>query len=300
MTKTIISCLVLLLSLYASSQRPVPSAGRLVRLEAFPSEYVDARNIDIWLPEGYDTQNTRYAVLYMHDGQNLFDPAFSYGGTEWQVDETLSGLMATAQVQQCIVVGIWNTPKRFLEYAPLQPFELMTGLSRDETLADRQYGGVPLSSEYLKFIVRELKPAIDKKFATLSDPGNTYIAGSSMGGLISLYALTEYPGVFGGAACLSTHWPLRLQNNSSAFTTAMIKYLAPRLDKMSAKKIYFDYGTETLDAWYEPHQLRIDSLFKAKRYSEENFMSKKFEGDAHNEASWAKRLHNPLKFLLRD
>jgi len=300
MLRTVLACFALLISLQIKSQRPEASVGRLEHIEAFASEYVDPRNIDVWLPEGYNPKTEHYAVLYMHDGQNLFDSAFTYGGNEWQVDETLGRLMASANVRSCIVVGIWNTPKRFLEYAPRQPFDLMTGVSQDETRADRQYGGMPLSDDYLKFIVRELKPYIDKKYATLTGPESTFIAGSSMGGLISLYALAEYPGVFGGAACLSTHWPLRLQANNQAFTSAMIRYLAPKLDKITGKIVYFDFGTETLDSWYEPHQLRIDSLFREKSYHDENLMSKKFEGDAHNEVSWAKRLHIPLKFLLKE
>jgi pimeloyl-ACP methyl ester carboxylesterase len=272
--------------------------GQVLPAFEMSSSFCDARKISIWLPDGYPRPGVKYAVLYMHDGQNLFETATAYGHKEWQVDETLTALIKDDRIVPCIVVGIWNTSKRFREYAPARPFSVMLTEAQKGTENAALYGGQPLSDAYLRFIVEELKPWVDAHFEVDTSAKSTFIAGSSMGGLISLYALCEYPQVFGGAACISTHWPLRLSKNSPAFTHAMIEYLKPRISGLQGHKIYFDYGTETLDAFYETHQVRIDSLFRAEGFPESSFRSQKFEGAAHNEASWAERFHIPALFLL--
>lgn len=278
--------------------KQVPEA-RVDHYPAFASDHVLPRNVDIWLPAGYDsTSAQRYAVLYMHDGQNVFDTTTSYGGAEWQVDEMVGRLMADGKIDSCIVVGIWNTPKRFFEYAPQAPFNLLPDSLKNVVRADFEGDSIPLSDAYLRFIVEELKPFVDASYKTLSGKDHTFIMGSSMGALISMYAVTEYPDVFGGAACLSTHWPFSLKNNSPAFTKAVIQYLAPRLHHLKDSKFYFDFGTATLDAGYEPHQKLIDSLFASNQFDDPHFISLKIEGAEHNEASWAARLDKPLLFLL--
>ena len=276
---------------------PDPAApGRIEHLANFPSRFVKPRNVDIWLPEGYPQPGTRYAVLYMQDGQNLFDPKSSYGSVAWEVDSTLAALGRS--VRPCIVVGIWNTDRRFTEYAPAKPYAAMSAARREKINQERP--GQPLSNEYLKFIVRELKPYVDKHFQTSPRRADTFVAGSSMGGLISLYAAMEYPKVFGGAACFSTHWPLSLKENTPDFTTAMLRYLGHRLNRPSVKRprLYFDYGSATLDAWYRPHQLRVDSLLRTQQYDSTTWITRSFPGAAHNEAAWKKRTALPLRFLL--
>ena len=112
-----------------------------------------------------------------------------------------------------------------------------------------------------------------------------------MGGLMSLYAISQYPEIFGGAACLSTHFPLG--------DGVMIEYMKTNLPAPKTHKIYFDYGTETLDAEYEPFQKQADALMKKKKYkSGVNWMTKKFSGEEHSEKSWRKRVDIPLVFLL--
>jgi hypothetical protein len=112
-----------------------------------------------------------------------------------------------------------------------------------------------------------------------------------MGGLISAYAISEYPKVFGGAGCLSTHWP--------AGDGAVIDYLKKSLPDPKTHKFYFDFGTETLDAQYEPYQLRANAVMKQSGYVEgDNWITKKFVGDDHSERSWSKRVDVPLQFLL--
>lgn len=268
--------------------------GTIQTIPAFESRFVAARRVDVWLPEGYDPSGKkRYPVLYMHDGQNLFDPAAAYGGHEWQVDETLTRLR-----KRYIVVGIWNTPERFIEYTPEKPYRDIPK-DRLDKFADRP-PNAPKGDAYLQFIVAELKPYVDRTFRTKPGRGHTYIAGSSMGGLISLYAVMEYPEVFAGAACLSTHWPLSLRENTAVFTDAMLAYLDEKLSRAAPRpKLYFDYGTATLDAWYEPHQQRIDALLRKKGYPARKWTTRKFDGAEHNEQAWAARLGQVMQFLLR-
>ncbi|MBK7307364.1 MAG: alpha/beta hydrolase [Chitinophagaceae bacterium] len=144
-----------------------------------------ARRIWIYLPEGYEKNKKKYPVMYMHDGQNIFDE-YTAGFGEWGVDECLDSLI-NAGKQACIVVGIDNGPKRLNEYNPF---------------AFRNFGEAE-GDRYLDFIVQTLKPFIDKKYRTLSSKENTIIAGSSMGGLLSYYAMIKQPQVFGKAGIFS-------------------------------------------------------------------------------------------------
>jgi len=158
-----------------------------------------------------------------------------------------------------------------------------------------------LSDAYLKFIVEELKPKIDKSLLVKSKREHTFIAGSSMGGLISLYAISEYPDVFGGAACMSTHWPIALDNSQKECSDELVKHFGFNLPDPATHKIYFDYGTKGLDASYEPWQLKMDVLMHRGKYTEgKNWITKKFEGDDHNEEAWKNRFEIPLRFLLAD
>jgi predicted alpha/beta superfamily hydrolase len=157
-----------------------------------------------------------------------------------------------------------------------------------------------LGDEYLKFIVKELKPYIDENYRTEKDKDDTAICGSSMGGLISLYAICEYPEVFGKAACISTHWPVLFNNDNMGPSQAIRNYLTNNLPKPSQHKIYFDYGTETLDQYYEVHQKKVDSILTLKKYKKgKNWETKKFQGAAHNEKSWQERFDGVLKFLFK-
>ena len=262
----------------------------------FVSQYVQARNIDVWLPETYHPNNS-YAVLYMHDGQNIFESENTFNRISWKVDETLSTLIENHQIRDCIVVGIWNTEKRFQEYTPLKPFlnyypqyrEIIGNVVLNDLISD----------PYLKFITFELKPFIDKTFSTLSDRDNTFISGSSMGGLVSVYALCEYPEIFGGAACLSTHWPFSLIQTDPLMFNVITDYLKETLPSPENHKIYFDHGTETLDSLYHPYQSEVDRIMKESGYSKKSWMTRIFEGDEHSELSWQKRFHIPATFLLK-
>ena len=264
--------------------------ARIEAHRAFPSRFVAARQVDVWLPPGYDPHGTvRYPVVYLHDGQNLFDPATSYGGVPWAVDRALLQLMARGAARPAILVGIWNTPARFAEYMPQQA---TSPAALAALLAQFNQPGATLQSDaYLRFLVEELKPFVDRTYRTRPEREHTFIMGSSMGGLISAYALLEHPQVFGGAGCVSTHWP--------AGDGAVIPYLERKLPPPGAHKFYFDFGTTTLDALYEPYQRRVDAILRAAGYTEgAQWMTRKFESAEHNETAWQQRVHVPLQFLL--
>jgi predicted alpha/beta superfamily hydrolase len=272
----IISALFISFSAYA--QIPKVSEGTIKRLVNFKSEYIEDRNVDIWLPNGY-SKDKAYAVLYMHDGQMLFDANITWNKQEWKVDEVISALIKSNKIEECIVVGPWNDVNfRHRDYFPQKVLEALPQNIKD-TIIKNDLRGKAGSDNYLKFLVDELKPYIDANFSTKPDMKNTYVAGSSMGGLISFYAICEYPDVFHGAACISTHWPGSLNTTDTLIPLAFNEYLKNNLPNSNTHKIYFDYGTETLDKNYEPFQKIID-------------------GENHSENSWSKRLDIPFVFLM--
>lgn len=283
------------------------SAGKLERIENFKSKYISPRNVDVWLPDGYD-KNKKYAVLYMHDGQMLFDSEVTWNKQEWAVDEAMSKLIKEGKIKETIVVGIWNDGKsRYADYFPQKAFEKLPKPYQDSLLYKaKRYVESPLfstnvqSDNYLKFLVEELKPFIDENYFTKSNAENTFIAGSSMGGLISMYAICEYPEIFSGAACLSTHWTLIHSAENNLVPGKLVEYLNEHLPEPATHKIYFDYGTETLDSLYEPFQIQVDSIMVLGGYEKNNWVTLKFPGDDHSENAWRKRLIIPLTFLLSE
>jgi predicted alpha/beta superfamily hydrolase len=197
-----------------------------------------------------------------------------------------------------IIAGIWNTGAyRFAGYFPQEPLSYLPAEHRD-TLVHQELLNGPLADNYLRFLTQELKPYIDSTFSTLPDKANTFFAGSSIGGLISLYALCEYPDVFGGATCLSMHWPGSLVQQNDLIPLAFNRYISKKLPSPLSHKIYFDHGTRALDSLYKPWQLLINRTMKAKGYTGKSMISREFTGEGHTETAWAKRLHIPLLFLL--
>lgn len=296
---------LMMLSILAIARAPEVSAGTIRRLENFPSKYVQPRNVDVWLPEGYNSSK-KYNVLYMHDGQMLFDSSSTWTKTEWKVDEIMTALLRSKKIKDCIVVAIWNSlAGRHPDYFPQKPFESLSSYQQDSIYKANKQPDYDLfnnsrihSDHYLRFIVSELKPFIDSSFSTLPARENTFIMGSSMGGLISLYAICEYPGIFGGAACLSTHWPGNFNFENNPIPGAFFNYLENHLPDPNTHRIYFDYGDQTLDAQYPALQASADSIMKSKGFTPANWETKFFPGADHSEISWSKRLDIPLLFLL--
>jgi len=299
--KTTITKLLLLLAVFSCCAQP---KGRIVKIDGFKSKLVQARNIEIWLPAEYDSNSKEtYPVLYMQDGQNVFNPETSMHKIAWEADDTAAKLITVKRLKPFIIVSIWNTNLRYLEYFPEKAAANFTKEDKaifEKTKEQAKLNGKELlGDEYLKFLTQELKPYIDKNYRTKPDMANTSICGSSMGALISLYAICEYPNVFGQAACLSTHWPLLLENHHPGPAEAFKKYLYEKLPEAQTHKIYFDYGTKTMDQYYEVHQKTVDNIMVAKGYTDKNWMTKKFDGAAHIEKSWQERFPYPLIFLYK-
>lgn len=262
--------------------------------QVFQSEYVHPRQVDVWLPPGYMANRTRrLPVLYMHDGQNLFNADTAHGGVPWGMDIAIEQLLDACAIPEVMVVGIWNTPLRWPEYMIPAPFDTAEKGPQLRAAFEAERGSPPIGDAYLRFIVEEVKPFIDGRYRTLPDRTHTCIMGSSMGGLISIAALCTYPEVFGGAGCLSTHWP--------AAEGIMVDYLPKMLPQPGAHRIYFDYGALDLDAQYPPYQARVDAHMRAAGYPEgKDWITREFEGAGHSERDWHERVHIPLMFLLRD
>ncbi len=302
MTRVIYLVLLGLLVGCTSKTENVKDQGPLILAQAymvysdFPSEIIKPRDVEVWLPQEYDTLDA-LPVLYMFDGQNIFHGQQGwFGGFDngWQVDEVLDSLIKAGKIAPVMVVGISNTGMmRASEYMPAKPKGLIEEriLKADSYLQESYEDYGIQSDEQLKFIVEELKPFIDSRYKTLPDKSNTLVAGSSMGGLISAYAICEYPDVFGAAACFSTHWP--------PLDGVFLEYLRGNLPDPSNHKIYFDYGTIELDAEYEPYQLVVDSMMEARGFQRElNWTTRRCEGEGHNSEAWHKRFHIPMEFLL--
>jgi predicted alpha/beta superfamily hydrolase len=226
------------------------------------------RDIAVWLPPSYENEkHKRYPVLYAHDGQNLFDPSTSAIGVDWQLDEKADSLIRHGKIKEIIIVGIYNTRGRMKEY----------------------YTG-DTGKSYLKFVVKELKPFIDKTYRTLPDRKNTATIGSSAGGLVSFMLVWEYNDVFSKAACISP-----------AFFIYDLDYITPVLGyrgKRKDIKIYIDCGGRGIDSLLSDGTVKMISALKEKGYKKGKDYTWFFDKTGeHNEQNWARRLWRPLEYF---
>jgi predicted alpha/beta superfamily hydrolase len=283
-------------------ENAVLSSGKLIRVDSFPSKFIESRPVDVWIPENYSSEK-KYVVLYMHDGQNLFDATTTWNQQEWMIDEVATKLMKDEITKNFIVVGIHNIPA--IRWQDLYPEKAMNFLSKEDKdtmhkeAAKNNFSTVLNGDAYLSFIVTELKPYIDATYAVYTNRENTFVAGSSMGGLMSMYAVAEYPEVFVGAACISTHWVGGSLKENNPLPDTIFKHLESNLPSAENHKMYFDYGNKTLDQFYPQYASRVDSIFLKNGYNTENFKNLFFEGTDHSELSWQKRVRIPLTFLLK-
>lgn len=277
---------------------PQASTGRIERLADFPSKFVQPRHIDVWLPEGYSAAK-RYKVLYMHDGQMLFDPRITWNKQAWHIDLTLARLVREGKVPDTLIVGIWNTDKfRHSEYFPQKFLRYVSPAFRQRFEAE-YLQNKPQADNYLRFIVEELKPAIDRRYATLAGKEHTVLMGSSMGGAISVYAMSEYPQVFGGAAGLSLAW-VGMGKPNFELPLAAFDYLRDHLAPPQGQRLYMDHGDGDMDAWFGNYQAFVDEIVRDKGYDATNWQTLRFPGTGHTETAWAARLEVPLVFLLKN
>ncbi len=290
---TLIMC-----SLAVMAQETVPqvSTGRLEFYLEFQSKHITPRNVTVWLPEGYQVGEP-CDVLYMHDGQMLFDATTTWNHQEWQVDEVMGRLIAEGKVRRCIVVGVDNTRNRLNDYFPSRCYE---------KVPEGERAGVDVSQykgdEYLRFLVEEVKPFIDNRYKPLTTREHTFVMGSSMGGLISLYALCNYPEVFGGAACMSTHLSMNFFDpkfKSELWAEGLRDYVKEHLPSANSALLYMDGGTVELDDTYRPYQNKLNAVISGLGWDSAHFVYYLFEGHKHMETYWAERLDQPFVFLLK-
>ncbi len=245
-------------SVFPDKPHTVSANVKIIDTAFFIPQLNRKRRIWLYLPPGYDSSKKMYPVIYMHDGQNLFDEATSYAG-EWGIDEYLDSVSSLGK-KEAIIVGIDNgLSKRMTEYNPYTFKQLGKGEG----------------NEYVDFLVKNLKPYIDKKFRTIRTKQNTFIAGSSMGGLISLYAALKYPKVFGGAGIFSP-----------AFWTApaIDNFVRSHGSAMTSRLYFYAGGKEGSSML--PDMKRI--IHEMKHSSTSKIKEEVDPDGQHNEAAWRK------------
>lgn len=294
--------LIALLALFATPAL-AQDQGRFVEIAGVAGEGLPPSAITVWLPPGYDQAKTRYAVVYMHDAQNLFFPERSNFNKVWAADKSALRLIAARKTPPFIIVGISQPGEaRYGQYLPQALYEASSPPLRAtfDALAKR-----PIYSDaYLRFIVTQLKPMIDARFRTRTGRMSTAIVGSSMGGLISCYAFTRYPQVFGRAGCVSTHWPMGDPTKTAPYQDEIIQLWRTEftrgLGKPAGRRLWMDHGTATLDAFYGPYQQRIDPIILGAGWRKgRDFESRVYEGAPHEENAWAARLDDIFGWLMR-
>ncbi|MDE6301190.1 MAG: hypothetical protein K2M19_05700 [Muribaculaceae bacterium] len=281
---------------YAASPVQRADCGVVERLSIVSPQLGDSVDVDVWLPADYNPE-TKYPVVYMHDGQNLFDASTTWNGQSWEMDRAACRLIAEEQIPGMIIVGIHSDPAR--RVSQLMPVEAVRDAGLEDLMAEVKLKGMPvLGDQYVDFVVNTLKPMIDSRYSTLSDRENTMVMGSSMGGLMSLYLLCMKPEVFGGAGCLSTHWYGTLEAGDR-FGNAMMNFVETHLPDPGTHRIYFDHGTSTIDAYYGPWETQALLIAQKKGYTYgENLDSYIDYGAPHEESAWSARVDRPLRFLL--
>ncbi len=253
-------------------------AGTIERLDPLPGGGVGPRPVQVWLPPNYarDTQR-RYPVLYLHDGQNVFDAAAA--GAEWQVDETAQRLVADGQIQPLIIVAVHNTSRRIDEY---------TATARTHEGVSR--GG--LAPAYARYLIEQLKPAIDGRYRTLPDAAHTAVGGSSLGGIMSLWLAVHHGDVFGTALVVSPSlwWDDEFPIRDTQKTPLPMSVARP--------KLWLDMGTgEGEESIQQLRRLR--AVLHARGWAAGDIGYQEVQGATHDEASWAARVEPMLRFVDR-
>ncbi|WP_291845095.1 alpha/beta hydrolase-fold protein [Maricaulis sp.] len=296
-----------LLVLFTPAITAQPDAGEVIRLEPMGADGLEARPISVYLPPGYAEGVQAYPVIYAMDGQNLFEPGYSFAGVEWGLDETMDRLIAEGRIRPAIIVGIWNTPSRALEYAPRAVFDRLPAAAQAQAM--ESWGDAVLSDVFLRFLVEDIKPLIDSRYRTRPEAAETALMGSSMGGLISFYGLARHSETFGAAAGLSTHWPIFADGSfrdpqiagawREQALAAWSDFLADAPLDPTRHRIWLDHGTINLDGLYPPYQDAIDAVMAGRGFDDSaRYRSTRYEGADHNETAWNARLADPLVFLL--
>lgn len=253
-----------------SDQKAHGVTGKLITLKSFKaSPLKGTKTVWVWLPPSYDTQPKKsYPVLYMHDGQNVFDPSTSGFGNEWSVDEVMTSLIKKKKVREAIVVASSSSPNN----------------RNGEYTYDRD------GKTYAEFIIKNLKKYVDRNYRTLKKRSDTFIMGSSMGGLISFTTLWKHSEIFSRAAAVSL--PPFAHNDT------LFKWLKKQPLPKLPTKLYVDHGTYGQDKRYLEHVLRFLNVLDKKGYNKKNINYHVAPYANHTELDWARRVEKPLLYLL--
>ena len=313
--KALLAALALLLAAPAPAADPTHmmpqiSEGRVIAWPALDGSRAGKMTVWVWLPPGYDqARGKKYPVLYMHDGQNLFDKALTGYNQEWQMDEAIPRMVRQGDLRSWIVVGVQSPNARYHALFPAKIFPLLPPefQKRVETLDSGDPKGPLTGDAYLKFMVETVKPRVDREFRTLKGPEDTAVMGSSMGGLMAFYAMAEYPQVFGQAAAVSMHVGLASTSEkgvdhaaaASQAADAFRRYLATSKMRPGRNRLYIDHGTGTLDGSYGPYSSALLPVLQAAGWTGPHFIFRTYAGAEHNETAWAQRVDIPLAFLDR-
>jgi predicted alpha/beta superfamily hydrolase len=261
--------------------RRAAQEGRLRYHRRFASKFLSTRrDLIVYVPPGYDpSRQTRYPVLYLQDGQNLFDPETAFGGHDWQADVTADRLIDQGSIQPLIMVGIYNTGvRRISEYTPTRDPHLKKGGKADR---------------YAQMMAREIKPFIDSEYRTAKSASSTGIGGSSLGALTALLAGLRYPGVFGRLALISP---------SVWWDSHAVLEIVGSFAARSRPRIWLDIGSQEGSnpekVVEDTRMLRTALLEKGWREGE-NLGYGEFPGAGHNESAWAARFELILEYLYR-
>ena len=250
----------------------------LRRHPGFPSEFLsEPRDLIVYVPPGYDQDvDRRYPVLYLHDGQNLFEGATAFvPGQDWHVGDTAQELMAADVIEPLIIVGVYNTGEhRVYEYTPTW---------------DRKHRAGGDAARYGRMLTDELKPFIDRTYRTLMDPVNTGLGGSSLGGLATLYLGLRHPEVFGKLAVLS---PSVWWDNRAILKLVRMTDPKPRLS------IWLDIGTGEGGRTVRDARVLRDEMTRAGWVLGADLQYTEIRDAGHNEAAWASRVGPFLKYLF--
>jgi predicted alpha/beta superfamily hydrolase len=255
------------------------STGNLWLHELHSKIFGNTRLLRVWLPPDYDGWGaTRYPVLYLNDGQNLFDPSTAFAGVHWQVGETAARLIAEQKIRPLIIVGIDNTKNRANEYIPYK--------SKDPRVLNAK------GKCYPEFLQREVMPLIEERYSVLKGPENTGLGGSSLGGLITLYTQLAAPGVFG-----------RLLIESPSLFVANRRILEEsRSFHNWPARMYLGIGTREAgnaekDAKIVDDLRELVAILRQAGLDENRLKVRIDEGATHNESAWAARFPGALEFL---
>lgn len=296
----LLAWLMALISVPGLAQPGTP--GRLIEYDHVAEAGLPEQRLTIWLPPGYDSGTRSYPVLYMHDGQNLFDPAKSAFNKVWAADKAMLVAMATGTVEPHIIVGIWAPgAARYRQYLPRDVYNVVPPTVRAQM--DTMAGGEVVSDAYLAWLSGPLKHWVDSTWRTRPGRDDTAIVGSSMGGLMSCYAFLERPDVCGRAGCISSHWPAvdprSVGAANPALATTWRNWFVSHLGQADGRRVWFDHGTATLDAFYAPYQQEIDAQMAQSGWRKGiDWQSRVYPGAAHEENAWAARLPEVFEWLL--